>query len=484
MASYLNLRERSAIAECVVAVRHLEAELLALADDDRDYRDWLAPLVPALFRMTKSQGLVICDDTVVWTAGQVPTEQQVAALIDWVRSSGEDRIVTDRLAARFPSANLHCAVASGMSASKIANGWLIWFRTEWEHELTWAGEPGKLIKPAEDQPAADKPAGDIPAGDEGRIGPRKSFAAWCEQIRGQSRPWTASDIFVVGQVHMLVLRAMMDDRVRQDFQRRKFEMAGRLAHELNSLLQPIVSMAQMALEDHRADAELTEEMTVILDSANRAAEIVRGTLLYVRPPRKERRHVSLADVVAGELDLLRRTLPPGIRLHLHTDPSNGKCRIPPVELGQIVRNLVANAVHALGGDGEVTVNVDEVHVTDAQAVLMQIPPVRYGRILVSDNGPGIAPALLDQIFEPFFTTKGIGQGTGLGLSIVQGLVRSRAGTINVRNRPEGGAVFEIMLPAFDAPVGTAGDRRADAPERRGDRRQGDRRRGDRRQGDT
>ena len=81
---------------------------------------------------------------------------------------------------------------------------------------------------------------------------------------------------------MLVLRVMMDDHLRQDFQRRKLEMAGGLAHELNSLLQPIVSMAQMALEDHQDDAEATEVMSVILDSANRAAEIVRGMLLYVR----------------------------------------------------------------------------------------------------------------------------------------------------------------------------------------------------------
>ena len=406
--------------------------------------------------MTRSQGLVICDDKAIWTAGEVPTEPEIAALIDWLRSSNEDRIVTDRLSARFPPANAHCAVASGMTANKIANDWLIWFRPEWEHEVIWAGKPDKLIMSAE-------------SGE--RIGPRKSFEAWCEQISGRSRPWTGADIFAVSQVHMLVLGAMMDDRVRQDFRRRKFETVGGLAHELNSLLQPIVTMAQIALEDHQADAQLAEEMTLILDSANRAAEIVRGMLLYVRIPRNERRHVSMAAVVASELDLVRRTLPPGIRLHFRTGPAERKSRVPSGELGQIVRNLLDNAVHALGGDGEVTVNVDEVQVTDAQADLMPVPPGRYGRILVSDNGPGIAPALLTQIFEPFFTTKDIGQGTGLGLSIVQGLVGSRGGTITVRNLPEGGAAFEIMLPSFDAPVDTRSAGRPDAPERR--RRRGD-----------
>jgi len=80
--------------------------------------------------------------------------------------------------------------------------------------------------------------------------------------------------------------------------------------------------------------------------------------------------------------------------------------------------------------------------------------------------PTNSDALLDQIFKPLFTTEGFGQGTGLGLSIVRGVVRPRGGTIRVRNRAEGGTVFEIMLPSFDASVDTAGDRRPGAPERR------------------
>ncbi len=451
MAWYLHTKDRWANAECLVTMRYLEGEFLAPSGDVKDYREWLAPLAPSLFHITRSQGLVICDDKAVWTAGEVPTEQQIAALIDWLRSSNEDRIVTDRLSARFPAANAYCAVASGMTANKIANGWLIWFRAEWEHEVIWAGDPGKPI---------------MSAGSGGQTGPRKSFAPWCEQVRGHSQPWTAADVFAVGQVHTLVLGAMMDDRVRQDFRRRKFETVGGLAHELNSLLQPIISTAQIVLEDHQADTQLAEEMTLILDSANRAAEIVRGMLLYVRIPRKERRHVSLADVLAGELDLLRCTLPPGIRLHFRAGPTARQSRIPSSELGQIVRNLVDNAVHALEGRGEVTVNVDEVQVTDAHADLMPVPPGNYGRISVADNGPGIAPALLTQIFEPFFTTKDIGQGTGLGLSIVEGLVRSRGGTITVHNVPERGAVFEIMLPSFDVPADTGNGLRSGMPERR------------------
>jgi signal transduction histidine kinase len=259
--------------------------------------------------------------------------------------------------------------------------------------------------------------------------------------------------------------------MRRDFQRRKLEsigqLVGGLAHELNSLLQPIVSMAQMTLEDRQADAEVSEAMSIILNSSKRAAEIVRDMLGYARPPTRERRRLWLAEAVTRELAALRPTLPRSIRLDLDTGGSVGRVRIPVGELGQVIRNLVGNAAHALGESGDVTVKVDDVRVADDQVIRKQIPPGGYARILVSDNGPGIAPALLDRVFEPFFTTKDIGQGTGLGLSIVQGIVRSCGGTITAHNRPEGGAVFEIILPSSDAPVAADHGRRAgDAKERR------------------
>jgi two-component system, chemotaxis family, sensor kinase Cph1 len=455
-AAHLDTQERTATAQCVAAVRRLEAELTARADDHEDFRDRLRPIAPELLGLTKSQGLVICDDQAVWTVGEVPTHEQISALFQWLRSTGKDRITTDCLSARFAPASLYRGIASGIAAARIGVRWGIWVRAEWGHTLAWAGEPETATGVAEQR---------------GRINPRKSFASWLQQVRGRSRPWTAPDLLAVAEVRMLLLRIMMDDTLRQDFQRRRLEsigqMAGGLAHELNSLLQPIVSMAQIAQEDHRADAELNDAMTVILNSAKRAAEIVHDMLVYVRPPTKECRHLWLANAVTGELDAMRRTLPPRIRLDLCTDGAAGWVRIPSGELGQTIKNLVDNAIHAVEGDGEVTVHVDDVHVSDTEAVRMQMRAGRYGRISVSDNGPGISHTLLDRIFEPFFTTKDVGQGTGLGLSIVQGIVRSCGGSIAARNLPERGAVFEIMLPSFDAPAVTDGGRRAgDARGRR------------------
>jgi signal transduction histidine kinase len=263
------------------------------------------------------------------------------------------------------------------------------------------------------------------------------------------------------------LRRLIGARERA-FQRRKLESVGQvasgLAHELNNLLQPILSMAQMAKEDHPADAELAESLAVILDSTQRAAEIVHGMLLHVRRAPRELRNICLGDAVERSVEALRRSLPPGIRLAVHAR-TDRRVAANPDELAQIIKNLVDNAIHALGGNGEVKIGIDDVRIADAAAVRMQIQAGRYARLSISDNGHGIAPALLERVFEPFFTTKGIGEGTGLGLSIVQGIVRSWAGSIIARNVPRGGAAFDIMLPLADPPAAVESDRWTDlAPE--------------------
>jgi two-component system C4-dicarboxylate transport sensor histidine kinase DctB len=77
------------------------------------------------------------------------------------------------------------------------------------------------------------------------------------------------------------------------------------------------------------------------------------------------------------------------------------------------------------------------------------------RLTVRDNGPGIED--LDKLFEPFYTTKAAGDGVGLGLAISSGIVGDLGGRLTARNAPDGGAVFEIVLPAL-------GDRTVQAAE--------------------
>jgi len=110
-----------------------------------------------------------------------------------------------------------------------------------------------------------------------------------------------------------------------------------------------------------------------------------------------------------------------------------------IRLGQVIVNLVNNAIDALTGMPDARVEIDASREAD------------WIVVTVADNGPGIAPEELPKVFDPFFTTKGIGEGIGIGLSIVDNIVRDFGGTIVASNRPEGGACFTISLRAASAP---------------------------------
>src|SRR5262249_54021303 len=101
------------------------------------------------------------------------------------------------------------------------------------------------------------------------------------------------------------------------------------------------------------------------------------------------------------------------------------------ELNQVWTNLIHNAVQALGGRGNITI---ETQVEESRVA-----------VAIEDDGPGIAPDVLPRIFDPFFTTKAKGEGTGLGLGIVKQIVEKHGGTVEVSSRP-GATRFTVRLP--------------------------------------
>ena len=91
------------------------------------------------------------------------------------------------------------------------------------------------------------------------------------------------------------------------------------------------------------------------------------------------------------------------------------------EIQQVILNLLMNAEHAVIATGQP--GVVRIRTGESGACAF---------VEVSDNGPGVPPAVTSQVFEPFFTTKGVGQGTGLGLSVSLGIAEAHGGTLELR----------------------------------------------------
>jgi signal transduction histidine kinase len=117
--------------------------------------------------------------------------------------------------------------------------------------------------------------------------------------------------------------------------------------------------------------------------------------------------------------------------------------LPPVAvesgpLGQVVLNLVLNAIQAMRGSGTLTLSTRRCAADGSGTPCAELA--------VSDTGPGIEPEILPRIFEPFFSTKGHTLGTGLGLSVSYGIVERHGGRIHVESTPGVGTTFRVQLP--------------------------------------
>lgn len=181
--------------------------------------------------------------------------------------------------------------------------------------------------------------------------------------------------------------------------------------------------------------EMQEAISDSIEGIGRIEEIAAGIELSTRRT-EEGEPVNLADVLRLTLRSVQGELRMRAHLELDTHPVP-MVRGSRTRLGQVVLNLVVNAIEALP-DRPRAENLIRVR-------LMQRP--QAVRLEVEDNGTGITPEALSRIFDPFFTTKDAG-GTGLGLAISRRIIVEHGGQIDVEPVAGGGVRFAVTLPAL------------------------------------
>ena len=213
------------------------------------------------------------------------------------------------------------------------------------------------------------------------------------------------------------------------------ELSAGLAHELNQPLCALASYAQAStrlLQQGRQE-DLREALNQLEAVAHRAAETVRQMRAFASGQPPERRAVTPSALVQPVMDLLQPELRrQRVDVELSIPKHLPRVWVAPVQIEQVLMNLLRNAVEALEGrsDARIQLQVD-----------------RDGRdlvITVRDNGPGIPPYRLASLFDPFATWKE--GGMGLGLSISRSLVEAHGGQLTASHARAGGAEFRFTLP--------------------------------------
>ncbi|MFM9091801.1 MAG: sensor histidine kinase [Verrucomicrobiota bacterium] len=219
-------------------------------------------------------------------------------------------------------------------------------------------------------------------------------------------------------------------------------MAGGVAHDFNTTLT-VVGGAVEALQGEAAGpapAGGDRYGRILRHALDQGHGLTRRLLEFSRPGAGQARELDLGEAVARAVPLLRQAAGSRVRVEVERAPAP-RVRIDPVQLEQVLLNLVINSRDAMAEGGRVRVKVGPGPAARAAG------GAGVAQLRVTDNGPGIPEELRDRVFEPFFTTKAERGGTGLGLSTVYAIVTSHGGTIALGPGTGGGAEFLISLPA-------------------------------------
>lgn len=273
-----------------------------------------------------------------------------------------------------------------------------------------------------------------------------------------------AELFQLQNVELLEINTRLDKAMKdlqngeqQLIQAEKMSSLGQLtagiAHEINNPINfikasviPLKRDVEFFMSDKAktASPELLQEMRdevdsllrAIEDGARRSSEIVKGLKTFVRLDEGVVKSADIHEGLDATLVLLRSQISNGITIHKDYSPlPNVQCY--PGLINQVFMNVLVNAIHAVGKQGEITIST---YSEGAMAV-----------VKITDTGVGMSAEVIRKIFEPFYTTKPVGEGTGLGLSISFGIIEKHHGTIRVESEVGVGTSFIISLP-FEQPT--------------------------------
>lgn len=269
-----------------------------------------------------------------------------------------------------------------------------------------------------------------------------------------------------GQVHVIETITDITEYKKTEqalHQAQKMEAIGRLAggiaHDFNNLMMVVIGHAQR-LSQQLATHPARQELELISKAGTRAAALTKKLLTFSRRQVYEPKELSVNQAIREMEDILQRLIGEHIQMVVVLHPQTGHTIIDPVQLEQIIMNLVMNARDAMPDGGLLNIETDSVNL-DEQFV-REHPGATAGphvKILFQDAGCGMDKAALSHIFEPFFTTKEPGKGTGLGLATVYGILKQNRGYIDVASEPGRGSRFTVYLPR----VGQLGTEAAASP---------------------
>jgi PAS domain S-box-containing protein len=229
-------------------------------------------------------------------------------------------------------------------------------------------------------------------------------------------------------------------------------LASGIAHDLNNILTPVLTTAQLLqMKPGNLDERSLHMLKILETNARRGAEIIKQVLSFARGVEGNDTILQTGHLIREIQQIIQETFPKSIELEVDVPQDLWTVIGNATQLHQVLMNLCVNARDAMPEGGRLSISAENLTLDrDYTRTNLEAKEGKYIAITVVDSGVGISPELLDRIFEPFFTSKDVGKGTGLGLSTALGIIKSHRGFITVSSTPDQGTQFKIFLPAVAA----------------------------------
>jgi len=249
-------------------------------------------------------------------------------------------------------------------------------------------------------------------------------------------------------------RRQLESMVRQS---QKLEAIGRLsgglAHDFNNLLCVISGHAELLSERLEETLPAARNVMQIKKAVDSASTLVRQLLAFSRKQVFHPQILNLNAIVVETEKLLGRLIGEDIEFFTSLEPELGPVQVDPIQVEQVLVNLVLNARDAMPQGGKLTIETYNMDLEEGSRSNGGITPAgKYVVLAVTDNGCGMDEETQSRIFEPFYTTKELGKGTGLGLATVYGIVRQSGGFIWVYSEIDQGTTLKVYLPRVNDPA--------------------------------
>jgi two-component system cell cycle sensor histidine kinase/response regulator CckA len=259
-----------------------------------------------------------------------------------------------------------------------------------------------------------------------------------------------------------ILRDVTEQRhlEQQFFQAQKMEsiglLAGGVAHDFNNILTTITGYAELMLMDMDETNPNRNDVNNIIEGGKRAENLIRQLLAFSRKQMIQTKIIDINKEISELYKMLSRLIAEDIKFELNLKKNLSSIKADPVQIQQILVNLIVNAGHAIKERKDKT-NLKYIKIITSEINLTreftrQHPGSSEGKhvvITIEDTGIGMDKETMQKIFDPFYTTKRDGEGTGLGLATVYGIVKQNKSSIYVESQPGIGSSFKIYWPASE-----------------------------------